>query len=284
MENSKIWLCGIVQNSQRDVNEMTKYLGDSVDGLIFVCSEPTNDGTLQTLLERKGKGEIISLPWMENHSWSMNGFLNSRLLQPNDWFIVLDASERLNLHFAFNLREMVKQLEIRNINAIYHYSKLVMARYNSSMFFTNSPHWGLQGVRQHFIRLEDSIPNPRDCIYSTRNNNRPADHSLNHFLKYYLNKVSNHLLLGREGKEQEFLVHEEVRNKFRLHCLDILKINPLNVENLTEYCKNNKLDYTTAWFFNYEEILNSWYCYRILNHPLQDIRDRQVKKELFKIE
>jgi hypothetical protein len=277
---TKIWLCGITQNSRANINEMTRDIMPFIDGLIFIDSQ-SNDGTKELLEERKGSGEIISLPWMGNHSWSMQAFLNSDKMQPGDYFIVLDSSERLNVDFASNLRNLVKELEIRNIGAVYHYSKLVIARYNSNVFFHQSPHWGASGLAGHAARLEDSYPNAKDCIFSTRNDNRRKDHFIKHFVKYYLNKISNHLLLGRESQLEEFRSHEEIRNKFRLYCLNDLHINPLSADSLSDFLKFNGLNYELKWFLNFEPILNSFYTYYILGHSVEDIQKRLAEKKNF---
>lgn len=280
--NTKIWLCGITQNSKSGIDDMTRDITGYIDGLIFVDHQ-SSDGTYESLESRKGDGEIISLPWMDNHSWSMNGFLNSKKLQPGDYFIVLDSSERLNIEFAKNLRSLVKEFEIRNINTVYHYSKLAIARYNSNMMFAASPHWGLHGVQNHAIRLEDTYPDPKTCIYSTRNDNRHADHFIKHFVKYYLYKSSNHLLLGRENNQQEYLSHEAIRNKFRLFCINELNIKELNTFSLLCYLKNNPLTYQLAYFINFEPILNDFYCYYVLGHSLEDVKKRRDNKEVFNI-
>lgn len=283
----KIWLCCITQNAKQDIDEMTKDIMPYIDGLVFVDHFST-DGTRELLEERKKEGEIISLPWMANHGWSMQGFLNSDKIQPGDYFIVLDSSERLASNFAPMLPEFIKLLNIRNINAVYHYSKLVIAKYTTNLLFSSTPHWGIQYVQAPVIRLEDSFPDPQTCIFSTRNLKRPKDHFINHFVKYYLYKISNHLLLGREDKYGEFLVHEEVRNKFRLHCLNKLQINPLNPDTLLNYFQSLKLrgmelGYETKWFINYERILNDFYCYRVFGHSLDDILERHKKGELFHV-
>jgi hypothetical protein len=280
---SKLWLIGITQNSLKDIDEMTADIMPFINGLVFV-DHFSNDGTKELLDSRKGDGEIISIPFLNNHSWSMNACLNSDKIQLNDWFILLDSSERLSIDFATNISNFIKELEKYNVKTVYHYSKLVMAQYNPNMMFIGSPHWGLHNAQSPASRLEDSFPIPRHCIYSTRNQTRPADHWINHFLKYYLYKTSNHLLLGREDNIKEFSVHEEIRNKFRIYCLDILNINPLKVDSLLEYCKNNTLDYQIKWFFNFEPILNDFYCYRVLSHSLEEVKKRRDNKELFKIE
>lgn len=283
MTNStKIWLCCITQNAKNSIDEMTKDIGGFIDGLIFVDHQ-SSDGTFELLESRKGGGEIISLPWMDNHSWSMNGFLNSKKLQPGDYFIVLDSSERLSVEFAKNLRAMVREFEIRNINTVYHYSKLVIARYNTNMMFVSTPHWGLHGVQNHAIRLEDTFPDPKNCIYSTRNDNRPADHFIGHFVKYYLYKSSNHLLLGRENSQQEYLSHEAIRNKFRLFCINELGIKDLNTNSLLNYLKNNTITYELSYFLNFEPILNDFYCYYVLGHSLEGVKKRRDEKKIFNI-
>ena len=86
---NKIWLCGITQNSFIDISEMTEGVSEHFDGLIFVDHQ-SSDGTTQILEERKGAGEIISLPFMNQHSWSMNAFLASNKIEEGDWFLIRD--------------------------------------------------------------------------------------------------------------------------------------------------------------------------------------------------
>lgn len=269
-------------NSLEDIDELTKDIYKCFNGLIFV-DHHSNDGTKELLESRRGDGEIISLPWTNNHSWSMNAFLNSDKMQPNDWFVLLDTSERMDVDFAHSLKGFIREFEKRNIQSVYHYSKLVIAKYNSDLVFFGSPHWGLHGTRDHKIKLEDC--SKQVYIYSVRGDKRPKDHFVNHFVKYYLYKNSNHLLLGRENAYDEFRVHEEIRNKFRLHCFNDLNIYPLNTTTLLHYLKNNELKYETKWFLNFEPILNDFYRYRVLNHSLDDILadHKQIPRKLFKI-
>ncbi len=282
MINPKIWLIGITQNAKQDIDEMTKDIMPYINGLVFVDSF-SNDGTKELLEERKKEGEIISLPWMNNHGFSMQACLNSEKIQPNDYCILLDTSERLSLSFAQNLKEFIKLLAIRNINTVYHYSKVVIFKYNTNLLFIGTPHWGLHGVQDHKIRLEDTFPNTKDCVYSVRNDRRPKSHFVNHFLKYYLYKISNHLLLGRENNHQEFQIHEEIRIKFRLYCINELNINPLNLKNLIDYWKTNELNYQMKWFIEYERILNDAYCFNVLSHSVDDILERHKTNELWKL-
>ena len=58
LSKSKIYLCGITQNKKDKIDELTKYIWDDFDGLIFVDGGST-DGTKELLESRKKEGKII---------------------------------------------------------------------------------------------------------------------------------------------------------------------------------------------------------------------------------
>lgn len=279
---SKIFLGLITQNQKDNIEELTS-IHHFLDG-IFAVDHYSSDGTFEILKERKGQGDIIQLPFLQNHSWSMNGFLLNPKLRPGNWIILRDSGERINPEFASKIRSFILELEKRNINTVYQYSKCLMFKKFEHQFFQSSPHWGLLNAQPHYLATEncENFQNPKDYCYSIRNDIRPDDHFIDHFLKYYLYDSSNHLLLGREQNQSEFHVHEQVRYKFKEYCERVLNIE-LSVKALLSYLLENDLTYNLKWFINFESILNNFYCYHILKHPLDDIRKRAAKNEIFLI-
>lgn len=281
---SKIFLLGITQDNYQNIDEMTKDIYQYFDGLIFVDHQSI-DGTKDLLESRKGDGEIISLPFRNDHSWSMNACLLSDKLLDGDFFILRDSAERLDIDFCKNIKQFISQLEKQNINSVYQYSKLLIAKYYSDGVFFSSPHWGYS-ARQPGIEIDKQpgFEDPKTYAYSVRNETRPRHNFIDHFIRYYYTyKKSNHLLLGRENNILDFQAHEQVRQKFRNYCIRDLNIPP-NVDGLKKYIIENKnLSYEFKWFVNFERILNDFYCYHALNHSLDEILERHKKNELFKI-
>jgi hypothetical protein len=283
MINNKIYIGLITSGGNSKYLEWYNEASRYIDGLAVTWHGEKDDG-YEILNKNKGCGFIVEMDYYGHHGHSMNHWLLNPKIRPNSWCIIRDTLEVLNIDFLKNIRSFCHELEKRTINTVYQYSKCLMFKKHEHQFFTNGTHWGFQNAKPHFLEIEKQpgFDNPRNYAYSIRNDVRPIDHSLSHFLSYYLADSSNHLLLGRENKTEEFQIHEEVRYKFKKHVEEELKI-PLNVKSLSEYCKNNTLTYTTKWFLNFEEILNSWFCYHILGHKLEDVRARQVKKELYEI-
>lgn len=283
MNNFKVFLCGITQNSVDDIDKLTKDIYKYFDGLIWVDHQST-DGTKELLESRKSGGEIVNLPWMNNHGWSMQACLNSNKIVPGDFIFWRDTKERVSEEFAFNIKEFCWQLQKQNINSVFSYGKLLIFRYFPDMFVINSPHWFVSGLRDDKIEMsrQSAFLDPKSYAWNARNDSRPKSHWIEHFLRYYYNyKISNHLLLGREQKIEEYHAHEEIRQRFIVYCQRELGIGP-SINDLLEYWKNNILTDEMKRYIEYEKILNDAYCYYILKHSLEEILKRQ-DKELYKI-
>lgn len=214
----------------------------------------------------------------------MNGFLLNTKFRPGNWIILRDSCERLSPNFTKNIRGFIEQLEKNDVNTVYQYSKCLMFKKYEHQQFNHSPHWGLNSPRGKFLEIDKQInfEDPKNYAYSIRNDIRPKHHFIDHFVRYYLYDSSNHLLLGRENKQQEFLLHEEIRYKFKKYCEDTLGVN-LTVNGLLEYVVNNDINYELKYYFNIEPILNDFYCFHKLGHSVEDILARKNKNQLFKI-
>lgn len=284
MSDFKIWLCGITQNCRADIDALTKNTYKHFNGLVWVDHQSI-DGTKELLEERKEEGEIISLPFLKNHGWSMQGCLNSDKILPGDFVCWRDSKERLNENWTLNLRDLCWNLMKQNINTVFSYGKLLLFRYYPEMYITNSPHWGMQNLRPYMVDMsqQPQFTDAKSYAWNARNETRSEDHWIFHFLVYlYQYKISNHLLLGREQNLEEFRVHEEVRQKFIIYCRRELEIGA-SASDLIDYWKKNELTYEMKWFINFEKILNDAYTYFVLNHPIELLLERAKNKELYKI-
>ena len=95
------------------------------------------------------------------------------------------------------------------------------------------------------------------------------------------------MLLGREKNIDNFHLHEQKRQEFK-YKLETFNY-PLTIEGVLNLfgkvgaLKDNEFIKYIKDMINFEPILNDFYCYRILKHPLEDIKKRRANNELFKI-
>lgn len=260
-------------------NMASKY----VDGLAITW-HGSKDGGYDTLNKNKGCGFIIESEYWGHHAHSMNNWLLNPAIRPGSWIIIRDTLEQCNENWLKNIKQFCFDLEKSNINTVCQYSKFFMFKKYEHMFFSNTPHWTLNGFRHHILNIENQkgFENPRDYSYSIRNDIRSKSHWVNHFLSYYLIDGSNHLLLGRENNQQEFQIHEQVRYKFKEYIEKELGVES-KVNSLINYWKNNELNYQMKWFIGFERILNDAYCFNVLNHSVEDILERHKTKAIFEI-
>lgn len=270
----------ITSDGNADNFDWIKGIGKYIDGLAIVW-HGYRDAGYHTLSGNRGCGFITEREFYQNHSHSMNDFLLNPKIRPGDWIILRDSSEKLSKEFLVRLSTIIATMEKNGINSLFHYSKLLLFKKFEHQMFQGSPHWGLNKPREGYAALEQVFPEEHQSYsYSVRNVNRPSDHWIGHFMKYYLYDSSNHLLLGRENNMEEFQRHEEKRQQFKQYCENVLKI-PLTIDSMREYFKNP--DDKIKEYLNYEPILNDFYCHEILGHSAQECSDRRQKKKLFNI-
>jgi hypothetical protein len=281
--NYKIWLCGMTQNSFKDIDELTKDVYSYFDGLIFV-DHKSDDGTRELLEFRKGSGEVISIPWMRNHGWSMQAIFNSQKLLPGDWFVIRDSKERLNPYFCKTIRSIIDQLIRNQVRTVYSYSKIFMGEYYPDIVWTQvSPHCCCQNLKPNYIELSqiEQFKDPKVYAWNDRGNSRPNDSFIDHFVKYIFEyKISNHMLVGRENNIEDFYKHEKLRQNFLLYCRNTLHIDN-TVESLKQYILNNPLSDQIKVYFNINRYLNDFYCYHVLKQSLDEIVARHKTEQLF---
>lgn len=281
--NNKIYI-GLITSAGNSkylewYNEASKF----VDGLAVTWHGERDEG-FYILEKNKGCGFIVEREFYQHHAHSMNDWLLNPKIRPGSWIIVRDTMEQCNIEFLKKIREFTNELEKQNVNTVYQYSKLLLFKKFEHQHFSFSPHWGFVNAQPHAISIENfpGFEDPKKYAFSIRNENRPEHHFIDHFVKYYLYDSSNHLLLGREKDHEDFEKHEQARYKFKEHVENDLKI-PLTVEALKDFILKNELKYVTKWFFNFEPILNSFYCFHKLGHAIEAIKDRLNKKVNFNI-
>ena len=282
MKNSKLWLCGITQNRKDDIDEMTKDIAQYFDGLIFVDGY-SDDGTYEILDERKGEGKIIQRKWTNDHDFQMNEFLRQGPMQNGDWFLMLDSPDKAKPEWCEQLKEEVKGYNQEGIGAVSFLSKIQLARYFDSMFYFNSPHWGLHGILGT-IKHYHSEDEKYEFIQSKRFlENDPTISALLHPVKYYyVYGRSNHtqLLYGNFGREI-LSHHGNQRLKFRLYCQDELGLD-LTLDSLEEYMRKGDF---TEYFIESVELevnLKDFFRYKILGQDFIKEIDQNRQNWSFK--
>ncbi len=278
MQN-KVFIGIITGNEFENIKELTFNL-ENIDGILAVDHYST-DGTFELLKEKCGEGEVIQCPYQNNHSQSMNIWLNSKKLKIGDWVILLDSSERLGLKLQKNLPSYLVHFERSGINTIANHSKVFIFRRWPQMFFAGTPHWSLRNGQQGFLALESSnlFENEEDYYYSVRNKKRDKFNFIKHYLKYYLQLDSNHLLLGLEGKPnftEIFTQRENQRMQF-LYFLKSLDL-PAEVASINKLCEQIPMNPVFKEYINTNKILNDYHRYYYLkdesvidNHDWNDM-------------
>jgi len=280
--NNKVFIGLITGNEKQNIQEIVDNLGE-IDGILAVDHYST-DGTYELLEQNKRDGDIIRCPYQNNHSQSMNIWLNSPKLNIGDWVILLDSSERIGPKLLANLKSYLLWFEQSNINTIVNHSKVFIFRRWPQMFFNSTPHWSLQNSRQGYLKLEDSglFEKEEDYYFSVRNIGRDKFHWLTHYVKYFLQKDSNHLLLGLEGKPnfvETFTKRENQRIEFLLYLKE--RNLPNIISSIDFLCREEPLDQKFREFANSNKILNDYFAYNILGKT--DLVDNHNWEEIIKV-
>lgn len=295
-----IYLCGITNSNEYDnIKALTDPIWEHVDGLIFGYDAPDgystgdpinddhalNDECWRLLDERKGKGEIIHRPWTNDHDLQMNTFLRQGPLKHGDWFIIRDSMERFDPDFAKNLKDLISKWDAQGIRSIYNYGKGFAFKWNDSMVFQGSPHWGLQGAQMNAIDLKETYDEDKHehtwRIKDGEEGGRPLDNKINHEAKYaWSYGRSNHLLLGYEDRLEEYKRAEMIR----LHVRDLAALNdfPLTLEGLEDFMNwmaSFNFDQLRRWV-NSHRVWKNFYRSKILNHPFATIEKTEEQWEL----
>ncbi len=282
-QNFKVYLAGMTQNNKENIDELTKDIYFYFDGLIFVDHQ-SKDGTAELLKDRKGQGEIISIPWLNHHGLSMNTILTSNKLMPGDYIFFSDDLERISVNFARQAKEFAVNLSKHNINSLYSYGKIFGLRYFPEIHFSvATPHCHVVNPRPNAVEMS-TVPgfeDPKTYRWNIRGDKRPRHSFIDHFVKYLFEyKISNQMIIGRENDEQDFLKHEQIRQNLIYYWVRVLKMEN-TVENLKRYILNTPLDDVLKAYFNTDRYLNDFYRFHVLKHTVDEIIADHPKKQLF---
>lgn len=271
MTKSKIFLCVTTNSNELDnIREMVS-VAPYFDGMLVAYHGEKNE-TWDLLQQHKGEGEVVFSDYFNHHGHAKNLWLMHPKCVPDfTWCFLRDSAERINDNFAKNIHNFVRNLESQNISFVTQYSKMLLFKRRHFQYFHSHPHWGLGGISGNGIQIEKYF-SESDSAYSVRNK-RPEDNWIKHALRYYLSNDSNHLLLGRENKQEEFHKLEKQRQGFLVMCRAKYNIIP-NVDNLISYWKDNinKLDETDRFYINNELILNDAYHYLVLGMEYKTLK------------
>lgn len=232
----KLWLTLITQNREQDIEEMLSDTYDYFDGIVAVDHYST-DKTKDILEKYKKNGKIIQLPYCNNHSWSMNGFLFSGVIKNLDWFLILDSSDRINIEWLKKLKNDIISYEKNEIGAVY-LDRIFLARYFDGMEFTNGIHWGLSGQRGKCISLLENNLKRDDFIVNTRLKNRNIS-GIEHPIRYFVEPPCNSQcdLLYSQFGAKILNYHIDQRLLFRIFCQKELNLTP-TVNELVNFISN----------------------------------------------
>lgn len=274
----KIYLCGITSKEYHNIKELTDPIYKYVDGLVFVIDEKAHgDGTDNLLEERKGLGKIIRFPWMNQHDLTMNLWLHgSKVFNTGDWCIFRDSMERFNKEWAKEIRSFCEELTTQGIRTVFNYGKIFMFQWSDSLFFSGSPHFGLQNAQGQYVDLKSVLSEEKKehtwRIGDGEPGGRPFDNKINHEAKYVWSYGrSNHLLLGMEDEIDMFQRAEMIRLQIR----EFARQNDFSfdIEGLKKFMEWFKeIDFANfkIWI-NSHRVWKNFYRYRILGEDFYEI-------------
>lgn len=272
----KLWLCGITQNEEKNIEELTKDY-DLFDGLNFVDGGST-DKTVEILESRKKDGKIIHRAWSNDFDFQFNEIFRQGNMNHGDWFVLLDSRERVNTEFVKNLRGLTQDFNKENISLVYQRSKPFLFKYSEYGYFLGNPHWGPRDFFGKSIDYSKIEPDDKKYVYSLRNKDQ---NFIVNGLKYYLfYSRSNHLLLvyspEKYGNYDKYTSQEQLRMRFREEYRDLGF--SFSLDGFLEFCE--KLPENCVHFFEKELVLSNAYRYYIFNDDPKTIKDQQFTYNL----
>ncbi len=219
--------------------------------------------------------------WTNDHDFSMNEYLRDRDIKHGDWIIQCDTSERIHPDFVHKLLDqMLDNFEEQGINTVYQRSKPLLFRKFDDQFFMGTPHWGLQNQMPHTVDIAtfDGFEDDKTYFWSNRDDiNKWITNGMKY---YYVYGRSNHMWLVYspanypESTRNLIREHEIQRMVFRRYCRTELGLSMDNLDDITEFMKNEELTQTFIAFLNYEKVLANYYRY-IHGEDQQIIYDTQ---------
>jgi len=271
----KIYLCGITQNEEIQIDELTKDIWQNLDGLIFVDGG-SKDKTCDILNQRKKNGSVIYRKWTNDHDFQMNEFLRCGIMEPGDWFILRDSSERIGLELSNQIHNICNTFSSQNIKTVVQASKICLAEYNEDMFFLGTPHWGLHNAQNNYVDILGNTDFPfKDILNKNLYSNRyrtDKEWILHDIKYYYVYDRSNHVLLYYKDRES-FFNQETLRKTLRIVCKKVLNLD-FTINSLEKYLKENynNLHHIIKLGINNNRLLNNFYKMVVLNIDPSEIR------------
>lgn len=268
----KFWLTFITQNRKQDIEEMTKDIYPTFDGIVAV-DHFSNDGTFELLQERKGAGKIIQKTFVKHHAHSMNEFLFAGIINNGDYFLILDSSDRINPNWLISLRKDVEYYNQNQIGGIF-FDRIFLAKYIDSMEFFGAIHWGLTPLFGKVLNYSTMSGFKKESyIINTRSDE--SNSVLLNPSKYWweYGRGSSHTqLLYQQFSNEIWRKHENTRMHFRLNCQFILGLD-FTLASLISYMQQHTNDYPD-WFervMEDEVSVKDIFRYKVLNQPISDI-------------
>ena len=285
-----IYLCGVTsKNEYNNIKELTDPIWEHVDGLIFGYDSRDfneNDPCYKLLQERKGAGSIVLRPWTNDHDLQMNTFLRQGPMKNGDWFILRDSMERFNEDWAKNIKEWIYAHDFQGIKSIFNYGKGFAFKWNDSMIFNGSPHWGLVGAQQHAIDIknihEESKKEITWRIKDGEEGGRPLHNKIDHEAKYaWIYGRSNHLLLGLEQDFEQFqraeMIRQFIRSEASLNGFDTSELDSL--KKFMSFLKEMDLDKFKN-FINSHRVWKNFYRWHFLKEEFNKIESNEFEWKL----
>jgi len=279
----RLWLCGICQNNDKDLEDILKPLGyllESKELFAFWIDGGSSDNTIETILSFDGV--VKSRKWTNDHDFQQNEYLRDPRIQHGDWIIQCDTSERIHPDFVhLLLDEMLDNFENQGIKTVYQRSKPVLFQKHDDQIFLGSPHWGLQNQRRHIVDIAKFKGFEEDKTYFWSNRDDINKWITNGMKYYYVYGRSNHMWLvyspSNYPESSQLLIrdHEAKRLEFRDYCRNNLGLSMVNLDGITEYLKKPE-GFTDKFveFLKYEKVLANYFRY-VNGEDQQTIYDTQ---------
>jgi len=281
MNSSKVYLCFITQDDPKQVKEITE-VWESFDG-IFCIDHSLHNGTASIIYKRKKGGFYVHREFYNNTGHSANDYLLHPKIRNGDWVCIIDTSERVNFEFAKNIKNTIYNLDSQGIGSVYLYGKLFLTKKNLDCYFLGSPHWTLVNASDKKVELSED-PYWKNARENKRPETRPKDHSINHFLKYFLwaDVTNNHMLMECNNDIEEYK-RREIKRRQMLRWMQDENI-PLVVKDFINYLSKSEDDIPQKLkdYIQEERILRNAYRLNILDHKFEDIKANEEYNILWK--
>ncbi len=243
----KLYLLLITQDREQDIKELISNIYPVFDGIIACVHQPFNDRTFDILEENKRSGKIVSREFFPfHHAHSMNELLYCRHMKDGDYGVIVDSPERVTDIFLKDLPKLIKYMEQNSIDCAFADGRPYIFRYNYSLQFVNSPHWGLHGFHKGLNLLNKDL-----YIINKRKEEPWKSWCLNPIKYWFCYHISNETQIMYQKYGQDIVnKHELVRQEFRSKCEKELNICLDDLDDLINFYKSGRY---TDWLIETTE-------------------------------